>query len=135
VRGREGSGRDKLRALLDRQPPNSDEPNSVYVQELIEKGLIEWEDALTSPSMLLEGGIYRIGDWSVCLMEKSLTKLVFKSIEKHFEIGHLQFTIGLELVKQRVVGMDCVFEREDDAILFLTQVGDALSVWLSIGRT
>mmetsp|Transcript_36141 Transcript_36141/g.60916 ORF Transcript_36141/g.60916 Transcript_36141/m.60916 type:complete len:404 (-) Transcript_36141:307-1518(-) len=129
VRGREGSVRDKLRALLDRQPPNSDEPNSFYVQELLHVGAprgasFEWEHAFTSPSMLSEGGVYRIGEWSVCLMEKSLKKLIFKSIEKHFEIGHLQFTIGLELVKKRVVGMDCVFEREDDAIEFLTQDDD-----------
>jgi hypothetical protein len=135
VRGREGGGRDKLRALLNKQPPNSDEPNSFYVQELIFTSTREDEHAFTSPSMLSEGGVYRIGKWSACLMEKSSTKLIFKSIEKHFEIGHLQFTIGLELLKQRVVAPDCVFEREDNAIEFLTQVGYIVSVWLSIGRT
>mmetsp|Transcript_36139 Transcript_36139/g.60910 ORF Transcript_36139/g.60910 Transcript_36139/m.60910 type:complete len:206 (-) Transcript_36139:1473-2090(-) len=129
VRGREGGGRDKLRALLNKQPPNSDEPNSFYVQELLHVGAprgasFEWEHAFTSPSMLSEGGVYRIGEWSVCLMEKSLKKLIFKSIEKHFEIGHLQFTIGPELLKQRVVVPDCVFEREEDAIEFLTQDDD-----------
>jgi hypothetical protein len=101
------------------------------VRDLVEKGLlIEWEDALTNPSMLLEGGLYQIGDslsnftWSVCLMNKSPTKLIFRSIEKHYQIGRLQFTIGLELVKKRVVGPDVVFEsREEDAIAFLIENG------------
>eukprot|EP00959_Pyramimonas_sp_CCMP1952_P465315 9488088-Pyramimonas_sp.AAC.1 len=122
MRGRKGGEREKLRNILGRQPPFSHESNSLYVQELLEKGLAEMDDAITSPGMLIESGLYRMGDWSVCLMAKDPNSLVFKSIEKHFEYGHLQFTISPELLKERVVAVDSIFESADDAINFLNEV-------------
>jgi hypothetical protein len=56
-------------------------------------------------------------------MDKRPTTLTFRSIETHFEIGRLQFTIGVEdVVKKRVVGPDKTFKgREENAIAFLLE--------------
>jgi len=121
MRGRKDGEREKLRNILGRQPPFADEPNCLYVQELIDEGLPEMDDALTSPRMLSESGLYRIGDWSVCLMVKDPNLLVFRSIEKHFEYGHLQFKISPDILKERIVAVDNIFESVDDAIHFLTE--------------
>ena len=111
-----------MRGFLDRQSPQSHEPNSLHVKELLENGLPELEDALTSPSLLAEGGLYHIGDWAVCLMLKGPDTLVFKSVETHFQFGHLQFSIPTDLLEKRVVGPNNVFENMDDAIRFLQEV-------------
>lgn len=95
----------------------------MFVQELL-ADLPPGENAkaILSADQLELNGLYRIGDWSLCLMEKSEDgKVRFKSVEQHFDLGHLQFTLTPEQVAAGMVGPDDIFGTEEEVLDYLDQ--------------
>jgi len=91
-----------------------------YGDELVQEGLQSWPEAAVGIEQLEVGGLYRINDWSVCLLSTD-DEYVFKSIEQHFELGHIFFNLTAVHIHECCVALDNIFTDPEAARASLNQ--------------